>query len=216
MPYTTVVPSTTITAAWGNANVRDQVVTPFATAAARDSAISSPVEGMYADLADTDTLWRRTGTTWRIVSRGLLGGTRWVGGGNLVTGLTTTELVTMTAAAVTIPPLSTVVISAGVRLLSSVANDTYVFRIRETNVSGATRGDMTWTAPNNLNGFNHNFHGYYDNTTTNAVTVTYCVTGQRVGGTGSLTMIAGLAQHNVHILTSIAGHTGVITDSPTP
>lgn len=54
MPYTTNVPGTTITAAWGNANVRDQVVTPFATAAARTSAISSPVEGMLSYRADGD------------------------------------------------------------------------------------------------------------------------------------------------------------------
>lgn len=46
MPYTTLVSGTTITAAWANANVRDQTVTPFASWAARDSAISSPVAGM--------------------------------------------------------------------------------------------------------------------------------------------------------------------------
>jgi hypothetical protein len=52
MPYSTVVSGTTITAAWGNANVRDQVVTPFATAAARTSAITSPVLGMLTHRAD--------------------------------------------------------------------------------------------------------------------------------------------------------------------
>jgi hypothetical protein len=48
VPYTTNVPGTTITAAYGNANIRDQVVTPFATAAARTSAVSSPVQGMLS------------------------------------------------------------------------------------------------------------------------------------------------------------------------
>lgn len=52
MPYTTVVAGTTITASWANANVRDQVVTPFASASARSSAITVPVNGMLTYLAD--------------------------------------------------------------------------------------------------------------------------------------------------------------------
>lgn len=64
MPYSTVVSGTTITASWGNANVRDQVVTPFASAAARDSAITSPVEGMVAYLADVDLLCVYHGASW--------------------------------------------------------------------------------------------------------------------------------------------------------
>lgn len=52
MPYTTVVAGTTITASWANANIRDQVVTPFASAAARTSAISSPVAGMFSYRSD--------------------------------------------------------------------------------------------------------------------------------------------------------------------
>ncbi len=52
MPYTTLVSGTTITASWANANVRDQVVTPFATAAARTSAISAPIEGMLTYRVD--------------------------------------------------------------------------------------------------------------------------------------------------------------------
>lgn len=64
MPYTTNVSGTTITAAWGNANVRDQVVTPFASVSARDSAIISPIGGMYATTTDTGYLWRYNGAKW--------------------------------------------------------------------------------------------------------------------------------------------------------
>lgn len=64
MPYTTLVSGTTITSSWANANVRDQVVTPFASASARTSAITSPVEGMVTYLADSDTLWIYTGSAW--------------------------------------------------------------------------------------------------------------------------------------------------------
>lgn len=52
MSYTTLVPNTTITSSWANANVRDQVVTPFATAAARASAVSSPPSGMVSTRTD--------------------------------------------------------------------------------------------------------------------------------------------------------------------
>lgn len=51
MPYITIVAGTVITAAWGNANVRDQVITPYASEAARDSgagSIAAPVDGMIS------------------------------------------------------------------------------------------------------------------------------------------------------------------------
>lgn len=66
MPYTTVVPGTVISTVYGNANIRDQVITPFANAAARDAAITSPVRGMVAYLTDTDLLWRYNGTKWML------------------------------------------------------------------------------------------------------------------------------------------------------
>lgn len=64
MPYTTVVAGTTITAAWGNANVRDQVVTPFASASARTSAITSPVTGMVSTLTDALVADLYDGSAW--------------------------------------------------------------------------------------------------------------------------------------------------------
>lgn len=67
MPYTTSVAGTTITASWANASIRDQVVTPFASAAARTSAITVPVEGMVTHLNDTNCLGVYTGSAWSTV-----------------------------------------------------------------------------------------------------------------------------------------------------
>lgn len=67
MPYTTLVSGTTITASWANASVRDQSVTPFATAAARTSAITVPVEGMVSYQSDIDLLEHYDGSAWRAV-----------------------------------------------------------------------------------------------------------------------------------------------------
>jgi len=70
MPYTTVVAGTTITASWGNSNVRDQVVTPFATTGARDSAITSPVIGMVEYISSNDVneglTTRNSANQWRL------------------------------------------------------------------------------------------------------------------------------------------------------
>lgn len=68
MPRTTLVAGTTITASWANANVRDQVVTPFASAAARTSAIASPAEGMVSYQSDTDRFDYYSGAAWECVS----------------------------------------------------------------------------------------------------------------------------------------------------
>lgn len=50
MAYTTIVTGTAITSSWANADVRDQVVVPFASSAARSSAITSPVTGQLSTL----------------------------------------------------------------------------------------------------------------------------------------------------------------------
>lgn len=70
MPYTTNVAGTAITAAWGNANVRDQVVTPFANSAARTSAITAPVDGMLSTLTDTGVLDQYNGAWVTVANAG--------------------------------------------------------------------------------------------------------------------------------------------------
>ena len=73
MSYTTVVAGTAITASWSNANVRDQVVTPFASAAARTSAIAAPVECMVTGRTDDDLYEGYNGTAWVPVSPHTMG-----------------------------------------------------------------------------------------------------------------------------------------------
>lgn len=64
MAYTTVVAGTVITASWGNTDVRDQVIVPFASTAARDAAITAPVAGQVAATTDTYSLWFRGASAW--------------------------------------------------------------------------------------------------------------------------------------------------------
>lgn len=70
MAYTTVVTGTAITAAWGNGDVRDQVIVPFASTAARDSAITSPVVGMVEYIKSNDSAegltTRNSASQWRL------------------------------------------------------------------------------------------------------------------------------------------------------
>lgn len=68
MPWTTLVPSTPITSAWANANVRDQVVSVFASAAARGAAMPSPAAGALTYLQDSRRVEQYTtaGTGWQL------------------------------------------------------------------------------------------------------------------------------------------------------
>jgi len=70
MPYTTSVAGTTITASWANANVRDQVVTPFASTSALASAITAPVVGMATYISSNDAneglITRSSANQWRM------------------------------------------------------------------------------------------------------------------------------------------------------
>lgn len=47
--------------------VRDQLVTQLATEAARDAAITVPVEGMMCSTADKDRIWMHNGAAWKRV-----------------------------------------------------------------------------------------------------------------------------------------------------
>jgi hypothetical protein len=63
MSFITVAPGQTITASWGN-TVRDQLVSPFASASARTSAISALVEGMLSYRSDEKVFEGYNGTSW--------------------------------------------------------------------------------------------------------------------------------------------------------
>jgi len=47
-----------------NTYIQEQVVMVFDDSSARDSAVTSPTEGMFAFLKDTDTLTYYNGSTW--------------------------------------------------------------------------------------------------------------------------------------------------------
>jgi len=70
MPYTTINSGDYITSDWANTNVRDQVVTPFASTADRTSAITVPVAGMVSTLTTntaTEGVYQYTSaSTWRL------------------------------------------------------------------------------------------------------------------------------------------------------
>lgn len=64
MGYTTVSTSTAVSSTLWNGQVRDQVVSVFASEAARNIAITSPVEGMLCYTSDTDSFWAYNGSAW--------------------------------------------------------------------------------------------------------------------------------------------------------
>ena len=70
MPRKVFTAGEVLTAADVNSNLMDQAVMTFADAAARTSAISSPVEGMLTYLADVDLFQFYNGTIWVNVNPG--------------------------------------------------------------------------------------------------------------------------------------------------
>lgn len=64
MPFKTFVSSEILTASDVNSQIMNQQIMVFADATARDAALTSPSEGMFAFLKDTDTLTYYDGTSW--------------------------------------------------------------------------------------------------------------------------------------------------------
>ena len=137
MPYTTLVAGTTITASWANANVRDQGIPVFATAAARDAAVTSPIEGMHAYTSDTNTLWVYTGTAWVLASGDPMSWLRYTAG-DFTLNSTAAQYAAVTATALDL----TVAASAGDILeytISGLVNNAAVaVSFDVMNVTGAT------------------------------------------------------------------------------
>jgi hypothetical protein len=69
MPYTTINSGDYITSAWANANVRDQVVTPYSSTSDRSTnGPAIPINGMASTLSANDStngLYIYNGATWR-------------------------------------------------------------------------------------------------------------------------------------------------------
>jgi hypothetical protein len=178
-------------------------------------APSDAVKGdSYYEL-DTNLERIYDGTNWRYVPV-TLGGTQWTGTGNFVTGLGSTETVFATAAAVTIPPNTMIRMHSSWFVLGSASNDTFQFLMRDTNVSGTQRGGTTWTNQNSLFGYFVTLDGWYE-TGSVAEVKTFCVTGSRVGGSGTVSVIAGGTAHDGSLTVAItAPKTGVVTHTSTP
>jgi hypothetical protein len=66
MPYKIWVPGEEVLAADFNAYVQQQVIATFPTAAARNAAITSPVEGMVTWINDTNRLEVFNGVAWEL------------------------------------------------------------------------------------------------------------------------------------------------------
>lgn len=64
MPFKTFVSGEILTASDVNTQLMGQQICVFAGTAARGSAITSPTEGQFAFLKDTNTLTFYNGTSW--------------------------------------------------------------------------------------------------------------------------------------------------------
>lgn len=140
MSYTTLVSGTTITAAWANANVRDQVITPFASAAARTSAITAPIEGMVSYQNDTNALYYYDGAAWQLVNPTAVGASDATSGTTTSTTFTDT-LTGASALAVnfTAPASGCVVVSVAATMANGGANNCVIgFRLSGASTVAAS------------------------------------------------------------------------------
>jgi hypothetical protein len=97
--YQTAVTGTTITAAWGN-NVRDGLVTTFASSAARTSAVPSPATGFPTYRSDVKQAEIFDGTSYAPLQQEFIGNvTRTANSSAITTTETVVDSVTFTAVA---------------------------------------------------------------------------------------------------------------------
>lgn len=189
MPYTTLVSGTTITASWANSSVRDQVVTPFATTAARDSAITVPVNGMVAAITSNDSneglVVRNSANQWRQPWNISWGCLAYVTVTANQTGITTQVDLTGLTTTLTTIANRRLWISAQVEYQSTVADDECLLAVMKDGTQ-ITRGIIGVRVVNN----DYTCKCDVADTPT-AASHTYKLQGVRVVGTGTVRMSAG-------------------------
>lgn len=207
MPYTTNVAGTTITASWGNANVRDQVITPFASASARDSAIGSPIEGMYADLADVNVLTRYDGAKWRYYQSVLY----WAQRTTTSTSTTTEQGVLRLDSMDLMAGRSYRIWTSPLNLLSSVTNDIVSAIFRANTAGTATTSSTQIASVAQKTDSSHPPAVCMDilYQTSSAVTVSLLLSVARLAGTGNASIFGSLTEIYVADLGPSLTDTGV-------
>lgn len=214
MPYTTLVAGTTITAAWGNANVRDQVITPFVSSTSRASQISVPVNGMLSFLTDLRRFegYDSTTTSWVPVP-----GTM-IAYGNRQTDKT------YTGTEVGVLRLDSITVKAGFRYLimsSSLRLGVVTGETGKASIRYSTTGSAT-TSDTVLSSVEANVNTAFTPAQTPAIITSYTpassgtlsilLTVYRSGGSGNVTMTGNSAQPiELYVVVAAAdpGDTGV-------
>lgn len=193
MAYSTIVTGTTISSSWANADVRDQVIVPFASTAARSSAITSPVTGQCSTL------------TTNLATEGLYlynSAGEWRGPWNLSWGLMvrsstttavstsgTTETVLQTSGSFTAVANRNYLVTCTASLTNSVNADAFSVALRVDSTGGASITSQRFL---DLSTASQHGHTPTDTFTTTAGAHTVVLTGTRVAGTGVLSTLAGV------------------------
>lgn len=120
-----------------------QGVLVFASAAARDAAITSPQEGQFAFTKDNDSLWYYSGSAW--VASGATGDIEGVTAGTGISGGGTSGTVTITnSMATAIDAKGDLIVGTGADTFSrlAVGTNTYVLTADSAEATG-----LKWVAP---------------------------------------------------------------------
>lgn len=189
MPYTTLTAGSYATSDWANTNVRDQVVSQFASTTARDAAITSPVDGMVCYINSNNAnegLYTYAGSTggwtkgpgwnapWGQVARD-----NGFGPGTSTSSTTETVIFTGSSFTALANRFYRVYLST---TISATAGDSYQLRIRLDSVSGT----VYWNGSVNFaTGVTSMPITAIASTATTAGSHSFVLTAVRTGGTGT-------------------------------
>jgi len=177
-----------LTAANVNNYLMTQSVMYFATTAARDAAIISPVDGMVAYIGSNNSSEGLTvfnGSTWRLpwnMPWGVQGTPLSFSNSGTATTAGTTETTMVSSNSFTAVAGRYYRVSYTGSPFASVATDLFTVKLRWTNTAGAVLAGVRWSPPG-AGQSNISMVGFGTTTAGSGVAV---LTGQRILGTGTL------------------------------
>jgi hypothetical protein len=184
----------------------------------RDSAITSPHNGLLAYTADTGITWQRHNNAWRVpYPLGVIGGRVITGLNALGSAISTVETMptNMNSGPVTLQPNRRYVIRCRYKMQGTVSTDLWVMRLREGASAGTSGNQLRQDVRDTVavgSGFTYEFEAEYE-TGAVAVSKVFSLTAVRVNGTGTVTFVGGDAGSTnlVGVVVKDAGPAGVLT-----
>lgn len=198
----------------GTGGVESRLVKRYLSAADRAARNPTPSEGELSYLMDINVLETYTGTVWTWpYSKGVIGGTRYTGTGNLASGVGTSELfINMQSGNQSLEAGRTYRVNTRIKGLFTNSSAVSIVHLRQNSISGGVIGENLIFCNSTSFGFQWEISARFDSASAQTMNFVVCLNCN----VGSLTITGGGTTSPAYVEVEDIGPSGKMTIQSTP